>query len=172
MVSGAPVDKVAAPLTVTLPPPPLCTKALPVPPDIESVAKVRVPEVLPLRLTAFPPTPVQEVLPKLILAVEVEVTMHSLLLPETVVEPKATVPATLVRVRPEVLLDVVVTLVKADVAANVPVVRLSVWPVPSSVMSGVVMSPTVSVPKLVPAILAPVVLLIVKPRKVLPCARL
>ena len=99
--------------------------------------------------------------------------MHSLLLPETVVEPKATVPATLVRVRPEVLLDVVVTLVKADVAANVPVVRLSAWPVPFKTMSGVVLSPTVSVPKLVPEILVPVPTLpIVKPRKVLPCARL
>jgi hypothetical protein len=51
--------------------------------------------------------------------------MHSLLLPDTVVEPKATVPATPVSVNPDVVLDVVVTPTNPEVAANVPVVRLS-----------------------------------------------
>src|SRR5205085_11939233 len=106
------------------------------------------------------------------LAVEELVTMHSLLLPDTVVEPKATVPATLVSVRPDVPLEVDVTRVKAEVAANVPVERLSACPVPFSVTSGVVELPTVSVPKFVPEIFAPVVLPTVKPRSVLPCARL
>src|SRR5947209_271953 len=107
-------------------------------------------------LTPFPP-PVQDVLPKLMLAAELEMTRHSLLLPDTVVEPKATVPATAVSVRPDVPLDVVVTPLNAEVAANVPVVRLSACPVPLKLTSGEVgeaLLPTVSVPKLVPDILA------------------
>src|SRR5437773_1788343 len=106
------------------------------------------------------------------LAVEVEVTMHSLLLPDTVVEPRANVPATPVRVRPDVVLDVVVTLAKAEVAANVPVARFNAWPLPLSVTSGDELLPTVSVPKLVPEIFVPVVVLTVKPRSVLPLPRL
>src|SRR5207253_272775 len=124
MVSGAPLDKVAAPLTVTLPPPPLCVYALPLPPETLSVPNVRVPPAAPLMLTPFPP-PVHEVLPMLMLAAELEMTRHSLLFPDTVVEPKATVPETATKLRPEVLLDVVVTLEKAEVAPNVPVARLS-----------------------------------------------
>src|SRR2546421_5617242 len=102
------------------------------------------------------------------LAVELNVIRHSLLLPDIVVEPKATVPPMLVRVRPDVVLDVVVTLVNFEVEPNVPLVRLSAWPLPFKVISGVVLSPTVSVPKLAPeAIFAPVVFPIVKPRNVL-----
>src|SRR2546422_360136 len=125
IVSGTPLDKLAAPLTVTLPPPPLCENALPLPPETVSVPNVRVPEVFPLSATVFVPLPVHNVLPKSMLAVEELVTRHSLLLPDTVVEPKATVPATPVSVRPDVVLDVVVTLTNPEVAANVPVVRLS-----------------------------------------------
>src|SRR5947209_1472978 len=119
MVSGAALDRVAAPLTVTFPPPPLCTNALPVPAATLSVPKVRVPAVFPLRLTAPLPAPVHEVFPKLTLTVEVVTTMHSAVLPDTVVEPKATVPPTPVIVRPEVALDVEATEPKPLVAANV-----------------------------------------------------
>src|SRR5213594_1944401 len=101
-------------------------------------------------------------------AVEVEVTMHSLLLPDTVVEPNATVPPTLTKVRPEVPLEVVVTLENPEVAANVPVVRFNAWPVPFRVTSGELLLPTVSVPKPLPEIFAPVVLPTVKPRSRLP----
>src|SRR2546423_3684251 len=168
MVSGAPLDIVAAPLTVTLPPPPLCVYALPLPPETLSVPNVRVPPAAPLMLTPFPP-PVHDAFPKLMLAAELEITMHSLLLPDTVVEPNATVPATATKLSPEVLLDVVVTLANAEVAASVPVARFNACPVPFNVMSGVVLSPTVSVPKLAPeAILVPVPTFpIVKPRSVL-----
>ena len=55
-------------------------------------------------------------------------------------------------------------------AAKVPVVRLSAWPVPLSTRSGDVVLPAVSVPKPLPKIFAPVVLPTVKPRRVMPPA--
>ena len=72
---------------------------------------------------------------------------------------------------PCAVLDVVVTLVKAEVAANVPVVRLSACPVPFKITSGEVLSPAVSVPKPLPKIFAPVpVFPTVNPRSKMPPA--
>src|SRR5215510_2373430 len=70
-------------------------------------------------------------------------------------------------VTPVPWLLVVVTLPKPDVAAKVPFDKFRAWPVPLKVISGVVLLPTVSVPKAVPKIFAPVVLPMVKPRNVL-----
>src|ERR1700749_2666038 len=116
--------RVAAPLTVTLPPPAPCRKASPDPPETPSVPKVRVPEELFWKLTPSVP-PVTLVLPKLMAAVVVPTSMPCVVEPETVVEPNETVPAMPARLMPCAALDVVVTLEKAEVAANVPVERLS-----------------------------------------------
>ena len=79
----------------------------------------------------------------------------------TVVLPAVRLPLTLVSAMPPAALFVELMLVK--VAARVPVVRLSAWPVRlgESLMST---SATVRVPKLVPLMPMPVVLPTVKPR--------
>ena len=83
--------------------------------------------------------------------------------------PNETVPATEVSRMPWAVLLVVATLTKAEVAAKVPVTRPSARPEPLRITSGVVLLPTVSVPKLLPEILVPVTLPIVNPRRVFPC---
>lgn len=77
-------------------------------------------------------------------------------------------PATLVRLIPAAALLLDVMLVK--VAARVPLVRLRACPLPVSVTSLTVRVPKLKVDVLL--ILLPVVLAIVKPRRVLPEPRL
>src|SRR5438067_5603448 len=165
------LDNVAAPVTVTFPPPAPERKAMPEPPETPSVPKVRVPEELFWNEMPSVP-PVTEVLPKAMAAVVVPIRMPVVVLPETVVEPNETVPVRPVRLIPWLVLELVATLVKAEVAAKAPVVRSSALPVPLKVTSAVVLLPTVRVPKLLPKILAPVVLPTVSPRTVLPLLRL
>src|SRR3989442_180083 len=69
------LPKLAAPLTVTLPPPAPCRKALPLPLETESVPKLRVPEELFWNETPSVP-PEQVVLPKLMAAVVVPTRMQ------------------------------------------------------------------------------------------------
>src|SRR2546422_3950267 len=155
-------------------------------PVTESVPKVRAPAELPLRLTpsipfvivVFPnemfpvvvdtdipcvPALVTLVVPKFAVRLEPVILMPSLpvfeiaVVPETVKEPEM-----VVSVRPAAAAALVEVML-ANVAASAPLVKLSAAPVPLKVISLIV-----RVPKLAPeAILDPVVLPIVKPRRVL-----
>ena len=159
-----------APVTVVVPPLTPCRKPAALLPEVVSVPKVRVPAELFCRLTASVPA-LTTVLPKSMLAVEVPTRIPCVVLPDTPVLPKATVPATPVSIIPCVPLLVVATLMNFDVASNVPLVRLSAWPVLLSSTSGVVVLPTVSVPKPLPNIFAPEVAPTSTPRTALPAAR-
>src|SRR6266850_1459034 len=118
--------------------------------------------VLVVRLIPVPPDRVEDVLPKLSVALEVFTLKPIPTGLVMVVVGLVRLPATLVRLMPVVVLAVAEML--SNVAASVPVVRFSAWPVPFSVTSAMV-----SVPKLVPLIstkeFPPV-----KPRSVLPDA--
>src|SRR6188474_1760358 len=74
-----------APVTVELPP---ADERKPIPElfEIDKVPKVRVPAVLPCRLTPTVP-PEHDVLPKFMSAVEAETSRHCVVLPERVVPP-------------------------------------------------------------------------------------
>src|SRR5258706_9113885 len=95
------------------------------------------------------------------------------MLPQIVVEPNDPGPAPPLSVIPARLipcvpLEVDVTLLKPEVTESAPLARSKALPVPFKVISGVVLFPTVRTPKFTPeAILVPVVLPIVKPRRVL-----
>ena len=114
-----------------------------------------------------PPEPVREVVPKLKVPALAVLTTIPCAAGLVMVVPPVLVrlPVTLLRLIPAAALLVEEILVK--VAANAPVVRLSAWPFPLRVTSV-----AVRVPKLVPAILLPVVVPMVKPRSVLPDPRL
>ena len=95
---------VAAPETVTLPPPTACRKALPEPPETASAPKVRVPpELFWNEMLSVPP--VTEVLPKFRSAVVVPMSMPCVVEPETLVVPreKALPPAPSESATPEKL---------------------------------------------------------------------
>ena len=167
MPTPAGLVMVVAPVTLTAPPPLACRNPTPLLPEVVMAPKVRVPaELFPRMMASVPP--VTEVLPKLMLAVLEPTETPCVAEPETEVEPKATVPATSDSRMPCAALLVVATPLKPEVAAKVPFVRLSAWPLPPRNTSGGALLPTVSVPKLLPKILAPVVLPTLKPRRVLP----
>ena len=147
---------------------------MPLPPETPRVPKVRVPVELFCKETPSVP-PVTLVLPKLMSAVVVPMRMPCVVEPETEVEPKEnelppapSESATPERLMPCPLLAVVVTLANPPATESVPVVRLSACPLPFKVTSGEALLPTVSVPKVLPEILAPVVEPTVKPRSRLP----
>src|SRR5215468_7083162 len=171
LMASPPLVSVATPLTVALPPPAPCRNALPLPPDTDNVPNVRVPAELFCRLTPSVP-PVQLVLPKVILAVELLTKIHCVELPEIVVEPREIVPATEAREIPWAVLLEDVSEISAEVAAKVPLLRFKAWPVPLSITSGVTLLPSVNVPKLALDSFAPVVLPITSPRTVLPVPKL
>src|SRR5207253_7571862 len=120
--------------------------------------------VLVVRLIPVPPDRVEDVLPKLRVALEVFTLKPIPAGFVMVVEGFVRLPATLVRLMPVEVLAVDEML--SNVAARVPVVRFSAWPVPLSVTSAIV-----SVPKLVP-LMSVKEFPPVKPRSVLPEATL
>ena len=153
---------VAAPVTFVAPPPPAWRKPAPLAPETESVPKVRVPAGLFWRLMPSVAS-VQEVLPKLMLAVEPVTRTHCVVGSTTNVPPvTVSEPAIWSRATPCPALDVELMLVK--VAASVPLSRLSACPLPPSATSLAVSVPK---PEAVEAMSAPVVLLMEKPRSVL-----
>ena len=114
------------------------------------------------RLTPVPPEPLEVVLPKLRVALDVPTLTPMPVGLVIVVVGVVRLPATPLRVTPVVALLVDEILPK--VAASVPVVRFRAWPVPFNVTSEMV-----RVPKLLPVI-SVVESPPVNPRKVLPDA--
>jgi hypothetical protein len=158
---------VAAPLTVKLPPLPIWTRPKPglvilKVPNVNEEAAFPLPRVIPLfaELT-------QLVLPKLMLAEVLPIFTHSFAL-SSVVEPRLSVPvAFAMRMPLWVPPPFPETLVKADVGANAPILKLIAGPVPLSVTSGAALLPTVNAPKLLPDNFIPVVFPMLSPRIVL-----
>ena len=96
--------------------------------------------VFVVRLTPVPPEAVADTFPKFNAALDVFTLIPMPVGFVVVVEPVLKLPPTLVRLRPVVALFVDEML--RNVAASVPVVRFSAWPLPFKITSA-----TVSVPK-------------------------
>lgn len=154
---------IAAPVTLTFPPPFALRNPMPLFPETASVPNERVPEELFCsEIPSVPPE--QLVLPKLTFAVEAVIEMHCVVLPARVVPPvTVSEPPIDSSEIPCAALEVVLMFVK--VAASVPLSRFKACPVPLKPTSLIVRVPNAELGGAGDVIIfAPVVLPMFNPR--------